>query len=176
MQLRFTFFCDNYLLLIFIFSVYNRMLVSVLIQSLRSSCSECNDACTASKKNQRASKCYQEKLWTKFSIGLSMCNLSWQQVWILVIFRQDSFEAGRSHPTEEMEAVHAGCSREGGSARKWGKQERVRKCTARSSTGKVSNWWSYEQFSKGSLRLGVDIFDMCRKTFGCIVGLGPTLF
>lgn len=31
------------------------------------------------------------------------------------------------------------CSREGGSARKWGKQERVRKCWARSSTGKVSN-------------------------------------
>lgn len=30
------------------------MLVSVLVQSLRSSCSECNDACPASKKKSES--------------------------------------------------------------------------------------------------------------------------
>lgn len=51
-QIKSTFFCDNYFLLVFTFSACNRMLVSILIQSLRPNASECNYARTASKKSE----------------------------------------------------------------------------------------------------------------------------
>lgn len=73
-QIKSTFFCDNYFLSIFTFSAYNRMLVYILVQSLRPNCSECNYACTASKKSESIQVLPRKTFGTSFSIGLGMCN------------------------------------------------------------------------------------------------------